>query len=312
MPRPSQLAILSVVVSTIGACANDRRPYDFNAQASAGSAGKLAATGEDPLDNGGGSAGDTGQSNGGAAGRTGTGGTTAGIAGASGAEASGGAGSPISICQLPIDPGECTDLSPSPGYRFAFDSSAGRCERFVFAPCGGNANQFETLDACIEACDPSGLDRCDVSADCTLKGPSCCALCEPAQKSNYTAVNHRYARVNACSMFGVACGACAEYAGLPTSQNFAATCVTGRCEVYDIREEPESTCDSDNDCRPRRGLDCCEDCASDVAWVAVNVNAQVGQNRCSTTSNCTDCGAPTPNGMAARCTAGHCAMVAVP
>ena len=60
-----------------------------------------------------------------------------------------------SVCSLPIEGGTCGAFFPA----FGFDTSLGRCRDFAYSGCEGNANRFETLDECIEGCDPAGRDR---------------------------------------------------------------------------------------------------------------------------------------------------------
>ena len=55
---------------------------------------------------------------------------------------------PPTACELPIEPGPCRAAIP----RWGFDSTSGRCEEFVYGGCGGNANNFETREACEQRC----------------------------------------------------------------------------------------------------------------------------------------------------------------
>ncbi|KAM9365118.1 carboxypeptidase inhibitor SmCI-like [Pholidichthys leucotaenia] len=52
------------------------------------------------------------------------------------------------FCALKGDPGPCKAIKN----RFFFDATSGRCEVFEYGGCGGNANNFETLEECEEAC----------------------------------------------------------------------------------------------------------------------------------------------------------------
>ncbi|KAH9515017.1 U-actitoxin-Avd3r [Bulinus truncatus] len=52
------------------------------------------------------------------------------------------------ICSLKPDPGFCKALF----YRYYYDPSKGKCELFNYGGCRGNANNFETLEACEAAC----------------------------------------------------------------------------------------------------------------------------------------------------------------
>lgn len=51
-------------------------------------------------------------------------------------------------CELPVVAGPCEALDP----RYYYNSSTRRCEQFSYGGCCGNANNFETLAACTNAC----------------------------------------------------------------------------------------------------------------------------------------------------------------
>ncbi|VUZ46682.1 unnamed protein product [Hymenolepis diminuta] len=53
-----------------------------------------------------------------------------------------------SVCLLPHKTGNCR------GYiqRWGFDPNSGKCVQFVYGGCGGNGNNFETLEACEQRC----------------------------------------------------------------------------------------------------------------------------------------------------------------
>ncbi|XP_058472251.1 tissue factor pathway inhibitor a [Solea solea] len=52
------------------------------------------------------------------------------------------------LCALKDDPGPCKAIKD----RFFFNVDSGHCELFEYGGCGGNANNFETLEACEEMC----------------------------------------------------------------------------------------------------------------------------------------------------------------
>lgn len=52
------------------------------------------------------------------------------------------------ICALPADPGICLAYIP----RWFYNASIGECEQFIWGGCGGNANNFTTFEACMDAC----------------------------------------------------------------------------------------------------------------------------------------------------------------
>ncbi|MCB9536579.1 MAG: hypothetical protein H6704_09970 [Myxococcales bacterium] len=55
-------------------------------------------------------------------------------------------------CGLPIEVGPCDAAIP----RWAFDPNQGECVEFVYGGCQGNANNFETREACQLACGGGG------------------------------------------------------------------------------------------------------------------------------------------------------------
>lgn len=52
------------------------------------------------------------------------------------------------ICALPLDQGPCAG-GPQ---RWYFNMLLGTCEEFAYSGCGGNANNFESLAECLDAC----------------------------------------------------------------------------------------------------------------------------------------------------------------
>ncbi|MCA9556844.1 MAG: BPTI/Kunitz domain-containing protein, partial [Myxococcales bacterium] len=52
------------------------------------------------------------------------------------------------ICTLPPEVGDCDAAIP----RWYYDPAVGHCAEFVYGGCGGNANNFETREACEGAC----------------------------------------------------------------------------------------------------------------------------------------------------------------
>ncbi len=51
-------------------------------------------------------------------------------------------------CELPPEAGDCQAAFR----RWYYDAAAGECRVFVYGGCGGNANNFETAEACAAAC----------------------------------------------------------------------------------------------------------------------------------------------------------------
>ncbi len=54
------------------------------------------------------------------------------------------------VCSLPADVGPCDGVCP----RYFYDVCTGQCELFNYGCCEGNANNFETLEACEASCPP--------------------------------------------------------------------------------------------------------------------------------------------------------------
>lgn len=66
-------------------------------------------------------------------------------------------GGPVGVCSLPPEPGPCQAAIP----RWFHNPATGGCEMFVWGGCGGNANNFETLIECQQAC----VDVCELPPD---------------------------------------------------------------------------------------------------------------------------------------------------
>ena len=58
-------------------------------------------------------------------------------------------------CEVEADRGECKETIP----RFFFNPRKGVCEPFIYGGCGGNGNNFESLEECLQQCNPNGLFR---------------------------------------------------------------------------------------------------------------------------------------------------------
>ena len=59
------------------------------------------------------------------------------------------------MCQLPAEPGSCHEAVP----RYFFNANRGTCEVFTYGGCGGNRNNFETLEECTQQCNPNGMSQ---------------------------------------------------------------------------------------------------------------------------------------------------------
>jgi hypothetical protein len=110
---------------------------------------------------------------------------------------------PPALCSMPFDPGPCDAAMP----RFA--AVNGVCQGQVYGGCGGNDNNFTTMEECMATCEGRPLvnpcpsdrvaasmcvecgpgcvrsidgcaERCDTGEDCAAPGASCIdGLCEP-------------------------------------------------------------------------------------------------------------------------------------
>ena len=66
-----------------------------------------------------------------------------------------------SACELPPEPGPCNESLE----RWYLDADTWNCELFIYGGCGGNANNFETKEACKAACPIPELTTCELPAD---------------------------------------------------------------------------------------------------------------------------------------------------
>jgi hypothetical protein len=72
-----------------------------------------------------------------------------------GAATGGSPGNPP-VCHLPFETGPCSAAFQ----RYGFNPQSGHCEKFLYGGCGGNANNFESLEACEDQCGGSALGNC--------------------------------------------------------------------------------------------------------------------------------------------------------
>lgn len=87
------------------------------------------------------------------------------------------------VCSLPQVVGPCEAAIP----RYWFNAASGRCEFFIYGGCGGNANNFASLEACIASCAPTSTNPCLIALcqsgrQCVFQGakPLCAAPCDDA------------------------------------------------------------------------------------------------------------------------------------
>ena len=72
------------------------------------------------------------------------------------------------VCQLPVDKGRCQNVMN----RYFYDSGTNACKRFEYSGCGGNDNNFKTVEKCRIACEGEETDG-ELSS-CVVLG--CCSL----------------------------------------------------------------------------------------------------------------------------------------
>eukprot|EP00747_Dinoflagellata_sp_TGD_P179774 gnl/TRDRNA2_/TRDRNA2_31133_c0_seq1.p1 gnl/TRDRNA2_/TRDRNA2_31133_c0~~gnl/TRDRNA2_/TRDRNA2_31133_c0_seq1.p1 ORF type:complete len:144 (-),score=18.97 gnl/TRDRNA2_/TRDRNA2_31133_c0_seq1:33-464(-) len=68
---------------------------------------------------------------------------------------------PRGICELPPATGMCKAAFR----RYHFDPSTEDCQEFIYGGCGGNANNFETVDECEAVCTVEKETRSTVEED---------------------------------------------------------------------------------------------------------------------------------------------------
>ncbi|XP_064398674.1 leishmanolysin-like peptidase isoform X2 [Halichondria panicea] len=89
-------------------------------------------------------------------------------------------------CDMEADTGSCFALIP----RYFFNAKTGKCEMFTYGGCGGNNNNYKTLQECTQQCNPNNcppyctVEYCSArptrTALCTLREPEgimCDAKC---------------------------------------------------------------------------------------------------------------------------------------
>jgi hypothetical protein len=240
-----------------------------------------------------------------------TGGT--GYAGSSnpGGTGSGGGDPGAEACNAPPVSGNCDAYFQ----RWFHDPTTGLCKSFVYGGCGANANNYETLEACQQAC-PGGnpnYDACTQPSDCALGAISCCGICDSERLSehDFIAYNVKYhdAVYQQCLLGDVACAPCAEpgpYAG--SMKYFVPTCEQGQCVVKDLRKTAATVCKTQADCHLRSGNSCCPSCVSgDI--ISVNNTGSFEKLVCGDLlPPCAACQPQDPSAIAS-CDSGRCSVL---
>jgi hypothetical protein len=255
-------------------------------------------------------AGSAGQpATGGAAGGAGSGGIVAGGGGAGGVTNAGGAGGTAGVAGGGGGGARGGAGGASGGGGGARGGAGGTSG-------GGNGGAGGAGGATVN------FSACNGPGQCTLSAKTCCGPCEPAELSQFAAVNKE--QVNAfqlsLSCGDIACAACLVPTD-PTQINvpqFTAICeASTRCNAIDVRQGPFSSCTLDEECKLRWGLSCCEGCTGALGGlVAVSASAELHAAVCpSGTVACPACVPTYPAGVSAKCVgatgsaAGHCRVV---
>lgn len=240
----------------------------------------------------------------GSGGSTGSGGASSG-----GGSSGGGNGSRNPACDAPAEPGNCLAHSE----RWFHDAAIGLCRPFVYGGCGGNANNYDSFEACQNAC-PGGApnyDSCKEPTDCVVGSTGCCGICDgpDVRARDLTAYNKAHqADVSTCGGADIACAPCPPLAPNEGSlKYFVADCVQGQCAVVDLRTSELTACETAQDCRLRNGTQCCESCAPGYDVVAVRTDGSFEKLVCgSEPTACAACLPAPPLDAAATCVEGHC------
>lgn len=56
------------------------------------------------------------------------------------------------LCVMPADAGNCGNNDTSSYRRYYFDNDRGTCLAFAYSGCGGNQNNFESDEICMQYC----------------------------------------------------------------------------------------------------------------------------------------------------------------
>ncbi len=243
----------------------------------------------------------------GTGGGVGTGGSTS--PGTGGGPGTGGSSPGGEACNAPAETGNCEAAMP----RWFHDPSTGICRPFTYGGCGGNANNYQSLEECQKACHGGNpnYDACKQPSDCVVTGTGCCGVCDHPNLTahDFIAYSREHANdVLNCAAVDIACAPCAPVAN-GTRKYFIPNCISGECVVQDIRESAATACNSAMDCKLRNGTSCCEGCSGgDV--VAVRNDGSFEKLVCGDAPQpCPACLPVPPEHTALACTDGHCLVI---
>jgi hypothetical protein len=207
---------------------------------------------------------------------------------------------------LPAEPGDCLASFE----RWYFNAERGVCLAFSYGGCEGNANNFDSLEACHAACAGQGLvdvTSCNGPTECVVTAAHCCGGSPMPTLADVTAVNASSLEEVTAPCQLVDCASTLY----PIPAYFGATCSAGHCVAFDVRETELTECSLPSDCFLRNRLSCCEGCTGEVAdFVALNSGENLAQLVCGDEPvTCPGC-APLPNPtITAGCIEGRCAVV---
>ena len=70
-------------------------------------------------------------------------------------------------CGLPVNTGDCgPTINATSETRYFFNASSAQCQMFDFENCGGNGNNFETLQDCQNTCSEWEASHCSTMVEC--------------------------------------------------------------------------------------------------------------------------------------------------
>jgi hypothetical protein len=162
----------------------------------------------------------------------------------------------------------------------------------VYGGCDGNANRYDSLAACQNACSGGtpDYDSCQQPSDCVVTSSGCCGVCDgpSVRLHDLIAYNRSRPGMAACSFAReapaprpnpgpgdpISCAPCPS-ATNGTLRYFVPDCVQGQCIVTDLRQSPLTACSRSDECKLRRGASCCESCsAGDLIAIRSDVSLE--------------------------------------
>uniref|UniRef100_A0A914C1E4 Uncharacterized protein n=1 Tax=Acrobeloides nanus TaxID=290746 RepID=A0A914C1E4_9BILA len=166
---------------------------------------------------------------------------------------------PEHICGQPKNTGSSCDTPQLTVTRYYFDTSTGSCRSFQYSQCGGNANNFDTLEQCegfclVSQC-PQGIGyRTGASnAVCSPLSPTTCppqySCMQPLYGVNHICCSNEELSCKESVSAGTAC-----FGTFLTMQRFHYNTETGKCEAFQFygchgsannyltKQECEATC----------------------------------------------------------------------